>query len=242
MTIEPLLISATRQQATRRVSIGAVEVGGDTVPVIAGPVRGRGGVRRARGRGASRRRLGAARVCPQATHATRIVPGVGARGIAIARRGETGHRIARDRRTPRRGRHSGAARPRRRAAHRRTLHAQHAAAPRRGPERYDGDPETRHVGHVRRMARRRRLHHHRRQWAGHPLRARHSNVRNRHAEHPRRECHRGASRYDRPSDRGRSESRCGPCTLGPLACSGGARRRRGCAARRVPPGSGIVAV
>jgi 3-deoxy-7-phosphoheptulonate synthase len=37
VTIEPLLISATRQHETRRVSIGAVEVGGDTVPVIAGP-------------------------------------------------------------------------------------------------------------------------------------------------------------------------------------------------------------
>ena len=37
MTIEPLLLSATRRHDTRRVSIGAVAVGGDTVPIIAGP-------------------------------------------------------------------------------------------------------------------------------------------------------------------------------------------------------------
>ncbi len=37
MTIEPLLISATRREHTHRVSIGAVEVGGNTLPVIAGP-------------------------------------------------------------------------------------------------------------------------------------------------------------------------------------------------------------
>ena len=37
MTIEPLLVSATRRQDTRHVNIGAVAVGGDTVPVIAGP-------------------------------------------------------------------------------------------------------------------------------------------------------------------------------------------------------------
>src|ERR1017187_4214753 len=35
--IEPLLLSATRRQDTHQVKIGAVEVGGDTVPVIAGP-------------------------------------------------------------------------------------------------------------------------------------------------------------------------------------------------------------
>ncbi len=37
MTIEPLLVSATRRHDTHRVNIGAVEVGGNTVPVIAGP-------------------------------------------------------------------------------------------------------------------------------------------------------------------------------------------------------------
>jgi 3-deoxy-7-phosphoheptulonate synthase len=37
VTIEPLLISATRRDETHRVNIGAVEVGGHTVPVIAGP-------------------------------------------------------------------------------------------------------------------------------------------------------------------------------------------------------------
>lgn len=37
MTIEPLLLSATRRHQTHRVSIGGVSVGGDTVPVIAGP-------------------------------------------------------------------------------------------------------------------------------------------------------------------------------------------------------------
>ncbi len=37
MTIEPLLLSATRRHRTHRVSIGGVGVGGDTVPVIAGP-------------------------------------------------------------------------------------------------------------------------------------------------------------------------------------------------------------
>jgi 3-deoxy-7-phosphoheptulonate synthase len=37
VTIEPLLISASRRQDTHRVSIGAVAVGGDTVPIIAGP-------------------------------------------------------------------------------------------------------------------------------------------------------------------------------------------------------------
>jgi 3-deoxy-7-phosphoheptulonate synthase len=37
VTIEPLLLSATRRQDTHRVRIGAVEVGGAAVPVIAGP-------------------------------------------------------------------------------------------------------------------------------------------------------------------------------------------------------------
>jgi 3-deoxy-7-phosphoheptulonate synthase len=37
VTIEPLLLSATRRHQTHRVNIGAVAVGGDTVPVIAGP-------------------------------------------------------------------------------------------------------------------------------------------------------------------------------------------------------------
>src|ERR1700681_3346368 len=37
VTIEPLLVSATRRQDTHQVNIGAVAVGGDTVPVIAGP-------------------------------------------------------------------------------------------------------------------------------------------------------------------------------------------------------------
>jgi 3-deoxy-7-phosphoheptulonate synthase len=37
VTIEPLLISATRRHETHRVNIGAVEIGGDTVPVVAGP-------------------------------------------------------------------------------------------------------------------------------------------------------------------------------------------------------------
>src|SRR5580700_4272405 len=37
VTIEPLLLSATRRHDTHQVSIGAVAVGGDTVPVIAGP-------------------------------------------------------------------------------------------------------------------------------------------------------------------------------------------------------------
>src|ERR1700731_3745281 len=34
VTIEPLLLSATRRHKTHRVSIGGVSVGGDTVPVI----------------------------------------------------------------------------------------------------------------------------------------------------------------------------------------------------------------
>jgi 3-deoxy-7-phosphoheptulonate synthase len=37
VTIEPLLLSATRRHDTHQVHIGAVAVGGDTVPVIAGP-------------------------------------------------------------------------------------------------------------------------------------------------------------------------------------------------------------
>jgi 3-deoxy-7-phosphoheptulonate synthase len=37
VTIEPLLVSATRRHDRHRVNIGAVEVGGDRVPVIAGP-------------------------------------------------------------------------------------------------------------------------------------------------------------------------------------------------------------
>ena len=37
MTIEPLLLSATRRHDTHRVNIGAVAVGGDIVPIIAGP-------------------------------------------------------------------------------------------------------------------------------------------------------------------------------------------------------------
>jgi 3-deoxy-7-phosphoheptulonate synthase len=37
VTIEPLLLSATRRHDTHRVSIGAVVIGGDAVPVIAGP-------------------------------------------------------------------------------------------------------------------------------------------------------------------------------------------------------------
>ena len=37
MTIEPLLLSATRRHDTHAVGIGDVVVGGDTVPVIAGP-------------------------------------------------------------------------------------------------------------------------------------------------------------------------------------------------------------
>jgi 3-deoxy-7-phosphoheptulonate synthase len=37
VTIEPMLLGATRRQDTHRVKIGAVEVGGATVPVIAGP-------------------------------------------------------------------------------------------------------------------------------------------------------------------------------------------------------------
>jgi 3-deoxy-7-phosphoheptulonate synthase len=37
VTIEPLLLSATRRHDTHRVRIGAVEIGGDAVPVIAGP-------------------------------------------------------------------------------------------------------------------------------------------------------------------------------------------------------------
>jgi 3-deoxy-7-phosphoheptulonate synthase len=37
VTIEPLLPSATRRHVTRRVRIGDVVVGGDSVPVIAGP-------------------------------------------------------------------------------------------------------------------------------------------------------------------------------------------------------------
>ena len=37
MTIEPLLPSATHRHDTRRVRIGDVVVGGDTVPVVAGP-------------------------------------------------------------------------------------------------------------------------------------------------------------------------------------------------------------
>src|SRR5580704_14506145 len=37
VTIEPLLLSATRRHETHRVTIGNVAVGGDTVPVIAGP-------------------------------------------------------------------------------------------------------------------------------------------------------------------------------------------------------------
>jgi 3-deoxy-7-phosphoheptulonate synthase len=37
VTIEPLLVSATRRRDTQQVNIGAVAVGGDTVPIIAGP-------------------------------------------------------------------------------------------------------------------------------------------------------------------------------------------------------------
>src|ERR1700686_1804625 len=37
VTIEPLLVSATRRRDTQQVKIGAVAVGGDTVPIIAGP-------------------------------------------------------------------------------------------------------------------------------------------------------------------------------------------------------------
>jgi len=37
VTIEPLLLSATRRYDTHRVHIGAVAVGGDRVPIIAGP-------------------------------------------------------------------------------------------------------------------------------------------------------------------------------------------------------------
>ena len=37
MVIEPLLPTASRTRATRRVAIGDVVVGGDTIPIIAGP-------------------------------------------------------------------------------------------------------------------------------------------------------------------------------------------------------------
>src|SRR5439155_17808554 len=37
VVIEPLLSSASRKRTTRRVDIGGVVIGGDAVPVIAGP-------------------------------------------------------------------------------------------------------------------------------------------------------------------------------------------------------------
>ena len=67
MTIEPLLISATRRHDTHRVDIGAVEVGGDTVPVIAGPCAVEARLRRTRGRRAS----SAARRCCAAACSSR---------------------------------------------------------------------------------------------------------------------------------------------------------------------------
>src|SRR5580704_15672381 len=37
VTIEPLLLSATRRHETHQVRVGAVAIGGDSVPIIAGP-------------------------------------------------------------------------------------------------------------------------------------------------------------------------------------------------------------
>ena len=99
MTIEPLLPSATHRHVTRRVRIGDVVVGGDPIPVIAGPCAVETGYVEHAVAAHRGRRQRASRLRAQAAHPSWVVPGDRARRAAAARRGTTTHRPASDRGT-----------------------------------------------------------------------------------------------------------------------------------------------